>query len=61
MTSIAELVLISFFTGLGVGIGNPIGQYTYERWIKKRFVKIANTIDQHTKKGKNIIKKELER
>jgi hypothetical protein len=29
-----DLILIAFFTGIGTGIGNPVGQWVFERFIK---------------------------
>jgi hypothetical protein len=36
MVSTSELVLIALFTGIGSGIGNPIGQWIYKKFLRER-------------------------
>jgi hypothetical protein len=44
--NIWTIVLIAFFTGLGSGIGNPIGQHLYEKYIKSKLVKTTDKLDE---------------
>ena len=53
--NIWTIVLIAFFTGLGGGIGNPIGQHIYEKYIKQKLMKTTDL----TEVGKEKIKADL--
>lgn len=37
---VSDLILVAIFTGVGSGIGNPIGQAIYKRFIEKPFKNI---------------------
>ena len=37
-----DLILISLFAGVGSGIGNPIGQEIYRKWIRRHTNRILN-------------------
>jgi ribosomal protein S13 len=53
--NIWTIVAIAFFTGLGGGIGNPIGQHIYEKYIKNKLMKTTDLTEQ----GKEKIKADL--
>lgn len=40
--NITQLVMIAFVSGLGGGIGNPIGQFMFEKYLKPSLEKIHN-------------------
>jgi hypothetical protein len=54
------IVLIAFFTGLGSGIGNPIGQHLYEKYIKSKLVKTTEKLDDVPEKLKEELARSIE-
>lgn len=67
MVSAMDLILVAFFTGIGAGIGNPIGQWIFEKFIKHSILredlvnllkKDVNGIELLKKNYNNIKKKE---
>jgi hypothetical protein len=38
--NITQLIFIAFFTGLGSGIGMPIGQFVFEKYLKNKLERI---------------------
>jgi len=53
--NIWTILAIAFFTGLGSGIGSPIGAHIYEKYVKERLMKTTDL----TQQGKEKIKTEL--
>jgi hypothetical protein len=58
--NIWTIILIAFFTGFGSGIGNPVGQHLYEKYIKDRLVKTTNNVEGLKDKIKNEVIKSVE-
>jgi len=58
--NIWTIVAIAFFTGLGSGIGNPIGAHIYEKYVKDKIVKTGNGVDNVKEKIKTELIKSVE-
>jgi hypothetical protein len=58
--NIWTIVLIAFFTGFGSGIGNPIGQHLYEKYIKDKLIKTSDGVGDLKEKIKNELVRSVE-
>jgi len=58
--NIWTIILIAFFTGLGGGIGNPIGQHIYDKYVKDKLVKTSDGVDELKDKIKTEVVKSVE-
>jgi ribosomal protein S13 len=58
--NIWTIVAIAFFTGLGSGIGSPIGAHIYEKFIKNKLIKTTDLTEQSKEKIKNDLLKSIE-
>lgn len=38
--NVGDLVLVAFFTGIGAGIGSPIGNWIFEKLVKRSMNRI---------------------
>jgi len=51
--NIWTVVLIAFFTGLGSGVGNPIGQHLYKKFIEHRIERASENLSSGIKRTIN--------
>ena len=58
--NIWTIVAIAFFTGLGSGIGSPIGAHIYEKYIKNKLMKTTSTADELKEKLKIEVTKSID-
>lgn len=57
MATTWELISIALMTGIGAGIGNPIGQWFYKKYLEPRLDKthdIVQTVKDKITNGKPI-------
>jgi hypothetical protein len=58
--NIWTIIAIAFFTGLGSGIGNPIGAHLYEKYVKDKLVKTTSNVEELKEKIKTEVVKSVE-
>jgi hypothetical protein len=44
MIEVSDLILIALLSGIGAGIGNPIGQAIYKKWVEPHGRKVDNIL-----------------
>jgi len=58
--NIWTIIMIAFFTGLGSGMGAPIGAHIYEKYVKDKLMKTTSSADILKEKLKNEVTKSLD-
>jgi len=43
---VGDLILVAFFSGIGAGIGNPIGNWIFRTFIEKKINNINSVVEQ---------------